>query len=87
VAVGKAGGMLALDLNKIEDNFGQSDMPIAISHRDRKLLLLQMDGLLTRDEVLQMLEMAERGCDSVHEVQANALKRFYEKGEEESVKW
>ncbi len=87
VAVGKAGDMLALDLNKIEDNFGQSDMPIAISHRDRKLLLLQMDGLLTRDEVVQMVDMAERGCDKVHEVQAAALKKFYEKGEEEKVKW
>lgn len=87
VAVGKTGDMLALDLNKIEDNFGQSDMPVAISYRDRKLLLLQMDGLLTREEVIQVLEMAERGCDSVHQVQANALRRFYEKGEEESVKW
>jgi len=87
VAVGKAGGMLAIDLNKLEDNFGQSDVPFAISHRDRKVLLLQMDGLLTRDEVIQMLEMAERGCDKVHEVQADALKRFYEKGEEEAVKW
>jgi exosome complex component RRP41 len=87
VAVGKAGGMLALDLNKIEDNFGQSDMPLAMSHRDRKLLLVQMDGLLTRDEVMRILDMAERGCDKVHEVQAEALKRFYEKGEGETVKW
>ncbi|MFH0884289.1 MAG: exosome complex exonuclease Rrp41 [Candidatus Micrarchaeota archaeon] len=87
VAVGKAGGMLAVDLNKLEDNFGQSDVPFAISHRDRKVLLLQMDGLLTREEVIKMLEMAERGCDKVHEVQADALKRFYEKGDEETVKW
>ena len=87
VAVGKAGGMLALDLNKIEDNFGQSDMPIAISHRDRKLLLLQMDGMLTKEELMEMVDMAERGCDTVHEVQAAALKRFYEKGDGESIKW
>ena len=87
VAVGKAGGMLALDLNKIEDNFGQSDMPLAISHRDRKILLLQMDGMLTREEVLEMLGMAERGCDKVHEVQSDALRRFYTKGEDETIKW
>ncbi|MEW6036507.1 MAG: exosome complex exonuclease Rrp41 [Candidatus Micrarchaeota archaeon] len=87
VAVGKAGNMLALDLNKLEDNFGQSDMPIAISHRDGKLLLLQMDGLLTREEVVTMLDMAARGCEKVNAMQSDALKRFYEKGEEEEVKW
>ena len=87
VAVGKAGDMLAVDLNKIEDNFGQSDMPIAISHKDKKLLLVQMDGLLTREEVIKMLEMAERGCDKVHELQAEALKRFYQKNGDEQVKW
>ncbi len=87
VAVGKAGDMLAVDLNKGEDNFGQSDMPLAFSHRDRKILLLQMDGLLTREEIVTMLDMAERSCDKLHEVQSTALKRFYEKGEEESIKW
>jgi exosome complex component RRP41 len=87
VAVGKAGGMLALDLNKVEDNFGQSDMPIAISHRDRSLLLVQMDGLLTKEEIERIIGMAERGCDKVHEVQADALRRFYGKGDGEQVKW
>jgi exosome complex component RRP41 len=87
VAVGKAGELLALDLNKLEDNFGQSDMPVAISHRDRKILLVQMDGLLTKEEIMDVIGMAERGCDKVHEVQAGALKRFYEKGEQEAVQW
>ena len=79
--------MLALDLNKIEDNFGESDMPIAMSSRDKKLLLVQMDGLLTREEVIKMLEMAERGCEKVHQVQAEALKKFYQKNGDEPVKW
>jgi len=87
VAVGKAGDVLVVDLNKAEDNFGQSDMPMAISSRDKKLLLLQMDGLLTKEEIIQMVEMAERGCDKVNVIQTDALKRFYEKGEEESIKW
>jgi len=87
VAVGKAGGMLAVDLNKLEDNFGQSDTPIAMSHRDRKLLLVQMDGLLTKDEIATILDMAERGCDKVHEVQAAALKMFYESGEQKEIIW
>ncbi|MFH1520553.1 MAG: exosome complex exonuclease Rrp41 [Candidatus Micrarchaeota archaeon] len=87
VAVGKAGDILVLDLNKTEDNFGQSDMPIAISNKDKKVLLLQMDGLLTKEEVIQMIEMAERGCEKVNKIQADALRRFYEKGDDETIKW
>jgi exosome complex component RRP41 len=81
VAVGKAGNVLLTDLGKAEDNFGQSDMPLAISARDKKILLVQMDGLLTRDEIAAMLGMAERGCEQLHGRQADALKRFYEQGE------
>jgi len=86
VAVGKAGNVLIVDLGKNEDNFGQSDMPMAMAHRDKKLLLLQMDGLLTKDEIVQMLGMAERCCDKLHEAQATALKRFYEVGEGEEFR-
>ena len=56
-------------------------MPLAISARDKKILLVQMDGLLTRDEIAAMLGMAERGCEQLHGRQADALKRFYEQGE------
>ncbi len=81
IAVGKAGNVLLVDLGKAEDNFGQSDMPIAISARDRKILLLQMDGMLTRNEIAHMLDMAERGCGKLHEMQGAALRKFYENGE------
>jgi exosome complex component RRP41 len=87
IAVGKAGDVLLVDLGKEEDNLGQSDVPLAISHRDKRLLLVQMDGLLTKEEVSKMLDMAEKGCDKLHEEQANALKRFYEKGGNEDFRW
>lgn len=87
IAVGKADDVLLVDLDKYEDNLGQSDVPLAISHRDKKLLLVQMDGLLTKEEITKMLDMAEKSCDGIHEIQADALKRFYERGEEETFKW
>jgi ribonuclease PH len=62
-------------------------MPLAISHRDRKLLLVQMDGLLTKEEITKMVEMAEEGCDKVHELQSAALKKVYEEGEKEKFEW
>ncbi|MBI5046318.1 exosome complex exonuclease Rrp41 [Candidatus Micrarchaeota archaeon] len=83
VAVGKADDVLVLDLGKAEDNFGQSDMPLAISNKDKMIHLVQMDGLLTKEEIKRILDMAERGCEKVHHKQADALKLFYEQGEKE----
>jgi len=44
VAVGKVEGKMAADLSKDEDNFGESDMPLAIAPRNGDVLLFQMDG-------------------------------------------
>jgi exosome complex component RRP41 len=86
VAVGKAGGELIVDLGKVEDNFGQSDMPIAFSHRDKKLHLLQMDGLLTKEELSTMIDMAMRASDNLFEKQAAAIRKFYEEGESDEFR-
>jgi len=78
VAVGKADGQLMLDLGKEEDNFGQSDTPIAFSARNKDILLLQMDGLLTKEELMSVVDMAERASVKIHAMQADSLKRHYE---------
>ena len=86
IAVGKIDDKLAVDLGKEEDNFGQSDTPIAFSARKKELLLLQMDGLLTRDELLQAVDMAEKASDQVYAKQSDALIRFYEQGKRGELK-
>ncbi|MBU0532524.1 exosome complex exonuclease Rrp41 [Candidatus Micrarchaeota archaeon] len=86
VAVGKADDTLVLDLNKAEDNQGQSDMPLAISHKDKKLLLVQMDGLLTKEEIAKMVDMADKGCEQLHEMQSAGLKGVYEQ-EGKKLEW
>jgi len=86
VAVGKVDGKLALDLSKEEDNWGESDNPIGIASRNGEILLYQMDGLLTREEIEQAMQMASEGAKVVHELQAGALRRVYERtGETMSV--
>ncbi len=77
-AVGKVDDTLVLDLNKDEDNFGQADMPIAMTP-DGKITLLQMDGHLTVEEFKQGLEMAQEGCRQVYEMQRKALIDYYSK--------
>jgi exosome complex component RRP41 len=77
-AVGKVDDTLVLDLNKDEDNYGQADMPIAMTP-DGKITLLQMDGHLTQAEFKQALEMAQEGCRKVYELQRRALMDHYSK--------
>lgn len=83
ISVGKIGGKLAVDLDKDEDNFGESDMPTVFSPRTGEVLLWQMDGMLSRDEVAQGLDLAAEAAKSVHEKQVAALKKKYEAVSEE----
>ncbi len=86
IAVGKGGDELIVDLGKLEDNFGQSDMPLAFSAKDKKLLLVQMDGLLTKEEITKIVEMAEKSAEEINKMQTDALKDYYTKDEEEEFK-
>ena len=76
-AAGKIDGKVALDLKKEEDNYGESDMPLAISPRTGDILLFQMDGLLTKEEYLESLHLALEGAKKVSEMQKKALKDKY----------
>ena len=60
-AVGKVNGQLVLDLSKDEDNYGDADLPIAMT-QDGEISLLQMDGNLTKEEFKRALDMAREGC-------------------------
>ncbi|MCL2142906.1 MAG: exosome complex exonuclease Rrp41 [Methanomassiliicoccaceae archaeon] len=77
VAVGKADGKVLLDLNKEEDNFGQADVPIALIPKTDEIVLLQMDGNMTRDEFDNAIEMGVAACHEIYEKQKDALRRRY----------
>jgi exosome complex component RRP41 len=79
VAVGKVGGKIALDLSKDEDNYGESDNPMAFSSRNGEILLYQMDGMLTREEVEEGMRMAADASKLIHDLQVEALKQGFEK--------
>ncbi|MCL2711767.1 MAG: exosome complex exonuclease Rrp41 [Methanomassiliicoccaceae archaeon] len=77
VAVGKADGKVLLDLNKEEDNYGQADVPIALIPKTNEIVLLQMDGHMTRKEFDTAMEMGVAACHEIYELQKDALKRRY----------
>jgi len=74
----KTGGYIVLDLGKEEDNFGDADLPIAISPRTGEILLLQMDGHLTLEEFDEALDLAIKGCNIVSNLQKEALVKKYQ---------
>ena len=77
VAVGKADGHVLLDLNKEEDNFGQADVPLAIIPKTNEIVLMQMDGNMTREEFDKAIGMGVEACHEVYRLQKDALKRKY----------
>jgi len=72
-AAGRAGGEVVLDMMKEEDNYGEADVPLAILPRTKEIVLLQMDGKLTRAEFSKALNLAMEGAMKVYEMQKAAL--------------
>ena len=77
-AAGKIDGEIVLDLGKEEDNYGQADLPIALSPRTGEILLLQMDGHLTNEEFEKALNLAIDGCMKISEIQKKAITEKYQ---------
>ena len=86
VAVGKIDGTIVMDLTKDEDQWGTTDMPVAIIPRKKLITLLQMDGHFTTEEFRRALDLAFKGCEQVYEAQRQALReRYVVKGEGQDV--
>ncbi len=77
-AAGKIENQVVLDLGKEEDNYGDADLPIAISPRTGQILLMQMDGHLTQKEFDKALNLAIKGCCTVSEIQKKAILDKYQ---------
>ncbi|HKZ47532.1 MAG TPA: exosome complex exonuclease Rrp41 [Thermoplasmata archaeon] len=76
-ASGKVGGVVCLDLNKDEDNFGEADVPMAVVPRTGEIVLLQMDGHLTPEEFDQAMAYSLKATEQINELQKDALRRRY----------
>lgn len=79
VAVGKVGGVLLLDVDEYEDSKGEADLPVAMMPGLEKIVLLQLNGRLTRDEFKKGVEMAVRAIKTLYVIQKQALREKYER--------
>jgi len=78
-SVGKIDGKLVSDLNGIEDNNSEADVAFAMLPTKEIITLLQMDGILTKDELFSLLENARENCKKIYETQRKVLKERYKR--------
>lgn len=83
VAVGRVDDKVAVDLEYSEEAYEDgpvADIPIAYIPSQDKFSLLQMDGLIDKDMLLEALEKGKQACQKIIEVQKQALKEKYNRG-------
>ena len=82
ISVGKVGDKIVIDLNKEEEDFegGATDIPVAMTPRNNEITLLQLDGEVSKEELLEALSLAKKGCEKIYKIQQQALKDAF-KGE------
>ena len=77
VAVGKVDGVIVLDIDEVEDMYGEADMPVAAAPSLNLITLLQLNGVLTPDEFKKSLDLALSGIRRIHEGMKETLRRRY----------
>ncbi len=84
VAVGKVCGRLVLDVDEVEDSMGEADLPIAVMPGLNKIVLLQLNGVLTREEFREALKLAMKGIREIYLLQKQVLREKLYKLEEQA---
>jgi len=83
IAIGKLDKDLVVDVNNEEEHFekgeGSTDIPIAKIANSDEITLLQLDGKIQPNLISKVLEMADKACKEIYEVQKKALKEVVEK--------
>ncbi|MFZ8782443.1 MAG: exosome complex exonuclease Rrp41 [Desulfurococcaceae archaeon] len=79
IAVGKVNGVLLLDINELEDEHGEADMPVGIAPNLGEIVLFQLNGVLTPQEIKAGVDMAFKAAETVYKIAKEALYNKYVK--------
>ncbi len=77
VAVGKVDGVLVLDIDELEDEYGEADMPIGYAASIDEIMLLQLNGVLTPEEFRRAIELAKEGARKIYDQMKKTLHDKY----------
>lgn len=81
VSIGKIGDKLVVDLTYDEEaikDMEVADIPVAVIPTTGEISLLQMDGIISKEEMVEAIEMAKRACVKINKIQVDALKKKFE---------
>lgn len=80
VAVGQVDGTIVADLSYNEEAYEGivSDIPVAMTHHGKEVTLLQMDGEITKEDLLRALELSAEAIEQIYRVQKQALKEKFQ---------
>ncbi len=85
VAVGQVDGMVVADLTYNEEAYEEgpvSDIPVAMMHNSKEITLLQMDGEISKEDLLKAMELGKTATEKVYELQKKALKEKFSVNEQ-----
>jgi len=80
VAVGMVDDKILVDLDYDEESYEKgpvADIPVAILPSTNEISLLQMDGEISKEQLMQALEKGKIACQQIYEIQKKALKEKY----------
>jgi exosome complex component RRP41 len=79
LAVGKVDDRLVVDLNYDEEAFEAevADIPMAVIPSTQKITLLQMDGIIEKERLSEVLRMGLQASEQIYQLQKKALKSQY----------
>ncbi len=77
VAIGKVEGHLVVDVDELEDMYGEADMPVAAAPDLGLVTLLQLNGVLSREEFSKALDLALTAIRTIVDLERKALKESY----------
>ena len=87
IAVGKVDDKIVVDLTYDEEAYEDgevADIPMAYIPSTDQISLLQMDGKIMKEDLLQALEMGKEALKTIIEIQRKALQERYPKMEGDS---
>ncbi len=85
VSVGRVDDKIVVDLDYTEESYEGgpvADIPMAVLPSTGEISLLQMDGLLSKEQFAEAIKMGKEACKKIYEIQKKALKeKFNVKGD------
>ncbi len=82
VAVGRVDGSNVIDLDYTEEAWPEGhvvDTPIAMIPSTGEISLLQMDGIIKKEHLVEAIKTAQPACQKIAEIQRKALVEKYER--------